>query len=99
MMLLILLIILVTEVIVFGIGAAVLAVTAGGMDWSRLQPAVETDPFAGMQALLVAHWPWVTAGAVVVSALYGVLLTLGIAPFASACRQLSNPPPAAEEMP
>lgn len=97
MMLLILLIILVTEIVVFGIGAAVVAVTAGGMDWSHLQAAVETDPFAGLQALFVAHSPWVTAGAVVVSALYGVLLTLGIAPFASACRQLSIPPPAADD--
>lgn len=89
MMLLTLLIILVTEMIVFGIGAAVMAVSAGGLDWARIQADIADDRFAGLQALFVANWPWVTIGAVIVSAFYGVLLALGIAPFASACRQLS----------
>ncbi len=89
MMLLIVLIIIVVEVIVFGIGAAVMAVTAGGMDWSRIHAAIEDDPFAGLQALFVANWPWIAVAGVIISALYGFLLTLGIAPFASACRQLS----------
>lgn len=90
MMLLSVLIILVIEIIVFGIGAAVVAVTAGGMDWSQIHAAIEDDPIAGVQALFVANWPWVTVCAVVISALYGALLTLGIAPFASACRQLAE---------
>lgn len=89
MMLLILLIIIVIEMIVLGIGAVVFAVSAGGMDWARIHADIADDPFAGLQALFVANWPWVTAGGLIVSALYGVLLTLGIAPFASACRQLS----------
>ncbi len=99
MMLLTALIIIVLEVIVFGIGAAVVALTAGGMDWSQVRAAIEDDPIAGVQALFVANWPWVTVCAVVVSALYGVLITLGIAPFASACRQLagSETPPHADE--
>ncbi len=90
MMLLIVLIVLVIEMIVFGIGAAVVAVTAGGMDWPQIHAAIEDDPIAGLQALFAANWPWVTVCAVVVSALYGVLLTLGIAPYASVCRQLAG---------
>jgi len=90
MMLLIVLIIIVLEMLVFGVGAAVLAISASGMDWSQIQAAIEDDPIAGLQALFIANWPWVTVGAVVVSALYGVLLTLGIAPYASACRQLAG---------
>lgn len=89
MMLLILLIIIVVEMIVFGIGAAVMGVAAGGMDWSQIHAAIEDDPIAGLQSLFVANWPWVTIGGLIVSALYGGLLTLGIAPFASACRQLA----------
>lgn len=99
MMLLIVLIIVALEMVVFGIGAAVVALTAGGIDWSHIHAAMEADPFTGLQALFVAHWPWVTAAAVIVSAFYGVLLTLGIAPFASACRQLSTPPPATDAAP
>lgn len=99
MMLLIVLIVVVTEMIVFGIGAAVVAVTAGGMDWPQIHSAIEDDPMAGLHALFVANWPWVTLAALVVSAFYGFLVTLGIAPFASACRQLtdSQTPPGAED--
>ena len=99
MMLLIVLIIIVIEMVVLGIGAAVIAVSAGGMDWARIHTDLADDPFTGLQALFVANWPWVAVCAVVVSALYGALLTLGIAPFASACRQLagSDTPPHADE--
>jgi hypothetical protein len=89
MMLLILLIIIVVEVIVFGIGSAVFAATAGGMDWSQIHASIEANPIAGLQALFMANWPWITVAGLIVSALYGFLLTLGIAPFASACRQLA----------
>lgn len=89
MMLLILLIILAVEMIVLGAGAAVLAIAGGGLDWTRIHASMEPDPIAGLRALLAANWPWVAVGAVFVSAFYGVLITLGIAPFASACRQLS----------
>lgn len=91
MMLLTLLIILVTEMIVFGIGMAVFMATAGGLDWPQILDSIEADPFAGLQALFMANWPWITVAALVISGLYGFLLTLGIAPFASACRQLAAP--------
>ncbi len=99
MMLLLVLIVVVTEVIVFGIGAAVVAITAGGMDWSQIHADIADDPFAGLQALFVANWPWVTVGALILSAFYGFLITIGVAPFASACRQLagSGTPPHADE--
>ncbi len=98
MMLLIILIMLVVQVIAFGIGSAVFMAAAGGMDWSRIQAAIEESPIAALTALFNANWPWVTLAGLAVSVLYGVLVTLGIAPFASACRQLSaEVAPAAEE--
>lgn len=98
MMLLIILIMLVVQVIAVGIGSAVFMAAAGGMDWSRIQAAIQEDPVAALTALFNANWPWVTLAGLAVSVLYGVLVTLGIAPFASACRQLSTGvAPAAEE--
>lgn len=100
MMLLILLIIIVIEAAVFGVGAAVFAATAGGLDWSQVHASLADDPFTGLQSLFAEHWPWVTVAAVVMSAFYGLLLTLGVAPFASACRQLSaQPAPASDDGP
>ena len=97
MMLLIVLIILVIEILVVGIGAAVVAISAGGMDWARVHTDMANDPVAGLQALFMANWPWISAAGLIVSAFYGVLLTLGIAPFASACQQLSSAAASAAE--
>lgn len=98
MMLLILLITWLAGVILFGAGAAVVMATAGGMDWSRIQLAIQENPIMAMTALFNANWPWITLGAVIVSAFYGFLLILGLAPFASACRQLSaEATPAAQD--
>ena len=89
MMLLIILIMLVVQAMAVGIGSAVFMAAAGGMDWSRIQAAIEENPIAALTALFNANWPWVTLAGLAVSVLYGFLVTLGIAPFASACRQLS----------
>jgi len=98
MMLLIVLIMLVAQAMVVGIGSAVFMAAAGGMEWSRIQAAIEENPIAALTALFNANWPWVTLAGLAVSVLYGVILTLSIAPFASACRQLSaEVAPAAEE--
>lgn len=90
MLLLIVLIVLVIEVTVFGIGATIVAISASGPDWSQIHAVLEDDPFAGLQTLFAANWPWVAGCGVVLSAIYGVLITLAIAPFASACRQLTG---------
>jgi hypothetical protein len=98
MMLLVILIMLVVQAVVVGIGSAVFMAAAGGMDWSRILAAIEENPIAALTALFNANWPWVTLAGLAVSVLYGVILTLSIAPFASACRQLSaEVAPAAEE--
>ena len=98
MMLLIILIVLVAQAMVVGIGSAVFMVAAGGMDWSRILAAIEEDTVAALTALFNANWPWITLAGLVASALHGVILTLSIAPFASACRQLSaEVAPAAED--
>jgi hypothetical protein len=78
-MLLIILIMLVVQVIAFGIGSAVFMAAAGGMDWSRIQAAIEESPIAALTALFNANWPWVTLAGLAVSVLYGVLVILGIA--------------------
>jgi hypothetical protein len=89
MMLLILLMIIAIEVVLVLIG--VLAFSgfwaANGLDWTANQDA---NPFAGMNVWLTANWYWMLLGAAVGSFLYGVLLTLAVAPFASACRQLAD---------
>lgn len=98
MMLLIILIMLVAQALVVGIGSAVFMVAAGGMDWSRILAAIEENPIAALTSLFNANWPWITLAGLVASALHGVILTLSIAPFASACRQLSaEVAPAAED--
>ena len=98
MMLLIILIMLVAQALVVGVGSAVFMVAAGGMDWSRILAAIEENPIAALTALFNANWPWITLAGLVASALHGVILTLSIAPFASACRQLSaEVAPAAED--
>ena len=102
MMLLALLLVLVIEVVVFGIGLAIaIAVgVSGGIDWSALHAHnMDVNPFEGMEAMFAANWPWFAVGAVVAAMVYGVMLTLHIAPFASACRQLagSETPPVADE--
>ena len=98
MMLLIILIVLVAQAMVVGIGSAVFMVAAGGMDWSRILAAIEENPIAALTALFNANWPWITLAGLVASVLHGVILTLSIAPFASVCRQLSaGVAPAAED--
>ncbi|WP_298097477.1 hypothetical protein [Brevundimonas sp.] len=98
MMLVLVLIMLVAQALLVGIGSAVFMAAAGGMDWSRILTAIEENPVTALTALFNANWPWVTLAGLVVAALHGVIVTLSIAPFASACRQLSaEVAPAAEE--
>lgn len=93
MALLLILLVVVIEAVIFGIGMAI-AVAAGmtgGLDWSALHSHnVDVNPFEGLSAALAAHWPWFAAAALVMSMIYGALLTLGAAPYASACRQLAE---------
>lgn len=91
MMLLVFLMILVLEAVVFfGVAMIVLGTgAAAGLNWAQLDPSI--NPFAGMDAWLVGNWYWAVFGGVLASLVYGVLLTLAVAPFASACRQLAGP--------
>ena len=99
MMVLLAVIILIVEMAVvlallaaFGVGAAFINLENAEV-WAN--PANWGDPIPW----LMANWIWCAVGGVVVSFIYGMIMTLGIAPFASACRQLaesSTPPPAAE---
>jgi hypothetical protein len=85
MMLLIVLMMLVVQLVV--VIAVVLALSG------VLTTELLTDPnfnlFANVNGWLAANWGWAALGAAVWSMAYGLMLTVSIAPFASACRQLS----------
>ena len=93
MAVLLFLMVIVIEAVVFGIGLAIAvgAGLSGGLDWTALQSHdMDVNPFEGLNAALTANWPWFAAAALVVSVVYGVMLALGVAPYASACRQLAQ---------
>ncbi len=88
MMLLVYLSILLIElVLIAGVGMAL--VGQGGLaafDWIE----ADANPFAGLGDWLSANWHWTVVIGLVGVVLYGLLTTLAIAPFASACRQLAE---------
>lgn len=91
--LLVMLIIILVEGIVFTIGMAiaVAAGMAGGMNWSTPHShTMDVNPFEGMNAVLAANWPWFAAGALVLSMVYGAVMTLSVGSYASACGQLAG---------
>lgn len=99
MSVLIVLIILAIELVLVGVGVGVLMLVANaGVDWSVREAVVHDNPFVAMEPFFRAQWPWLAVAGVVMSAVYGMLVTLMVAPYASACRQLSaqTAPPAEE---
>lgn len=90
MMLVILILILLFEVLLAVAGLVAFAGVAAvaDFDWTRMRSDV--NPFVGLNAWVVANWYWVALGGLAASFVYGVLMTLSIAPFASACRQLDE---------
>ncbi|WP_339914956.1 hypothetical protein [uncultured Brevundimonas sp.] len=94
MMLLLCLMILAIEMVLVMIGMVVLGITATGMNWTEHMhdAAMWTDleDWREMTPWLIANWPWCVLLGVVLSFLYGMFVTLAVAPFASACRQLAE---------
>ena len=90
LMIVVFLTILVIEAVVFAGGAMIFLAggATAGINWMHMDPA--GNPFAGMDTWLVANWYWAVLGGVLASLVYGVVLTLAVAPFASACRQLAG---------
>lgn len=89
MMLLICLIVIVIEAVLIGIGvAAFMSVSA--VDLMQGAWPASDNPVPDIEAWAAANWYWFVLGGVLLSLFYGVLLTLGVAPFASACRQLAD---------
>ncbi len=71
-----------------------IAVTIGGVV-ATMMPAMESmpsdaNPFAEMNAWMAANWYWAVVAGIIGAMIYGALMTLMIAPFASACRQLAE---------
>ncbi|HYC66599.1 hypothetical protein [Brevundimonas sp.] len=87
MMLLIFLIAIVIE----AIGFILVALAFSGAFMTMSAAAIDGgNPFASMNDWIAAHWYWAVVGGLVFSLIYGVVLTLCAAPFASACRQLAD---------
>lgn len=89
MMLLILVIVLLIEAVLVMIGVGLFAGFAAASG-PLAEMAAAAEPFSGLAAWLAANWYWAALGALAASLFYGVVLTLGIAPYASACRQLAE---------
>lgn len=79
---------LVEMVLALGVMAVAFA-TIGtmGMEWAA---TAGENPTLMVQAWLEANWPWIVLGGLVAAAFYGLVVTLSVAPFASACRQLAE---------
>lgn len=99
MMLLLLLIILLVEFVIVIAGLAAFGVGAAFIDLENVEVWADPANWGDPMPWIVANWAWCALGGVVASFLYGVVMTLGLAPFASACRQLADssaPPPVVE---
>lgn len=94
MSLLLVLIVWALEIVIVAIGMGIFLAAGGAGLAEHAESAL--NPFQGWSAWMTANWIWVVVGGIVGSAVYGVLLTLGVAPFASACRQLAQTDQAAD---
>ena len=79
---------------IYMVVAFVVALTIGGVI-ATMFPALEAmpsdaNPFAEMSAWMAANWHWAIVAGIIGSMVYGALMTVMIAPFASACRQLAG---------
>ncbi|CAN5274538.1 hypothetical protein BH10PSE1_BH10PSE1_05040 [soil metagenome] len=81
-------VLLLIEIVLFSI-VAILFFSLVGLT-PRAPFATGDNPFPHILAWVVSHWPVVAVGAVLASAFYGLVAVLAIAPFASACRQLTE---------
>lgn len=61
-----------------------------GVDWSWPQAGSSENPFPAIEAALVTWWPLMAAAGLLACAFYGVVLTISVAPVASACAQLAR---------
>jgi len=99
MMLVLAVIIIIVEMIVVIAGMAAFGLSAAFTDPKNIEAWLDPTNWGDPTPWLMANWAWCAVGGVVLSFIYGMIMTLGIAPFASACRQLaesSAPPPVAE---
>lgn len=90
MLVLLYLMILVIYIVVIGIAAVAAGgvIAATGSAWTGAGP--DANPFEGMSGWMSVNWPWLVVGGLVLSWVYGAFMTLMVAPFASACRQLAE---------
>jgi hypothetical protein len=88
MMLLLVLMIIVIELVL--VGLAITAFSGMGAFSGTAWAGSDVNPFAGLGSWFAGNWHWALLGSIPAAFLYGLLMTLSIAPFASACRQLAD---------
>lgn len=81
-------------VVIYIVVIIIVSVAAGGV-FAAAGSAWEStghdgNPFEGMSAWVTVNWPWLVVGGLVLSWVYGAFMTVMVAPFASACRQLAE---------
>lgn len=81
-------------VVIYIVVVIIVSIAAGGVIAATGSAWESTghdgNPFEGMSAWMTVNWPWLVVGGLVLSWVYGAFLTVMIAPFASACRQLAE---------
>lgn len=83
-------------IIAIEIGLGILIVSGGlivvstGIDWSWIHAGTSENPFVDFKAILATWWPLMVGVGLVICAVYGLILTVSVAPVASACAQLAR---------
>lgn len=95
MMVLIVLIVLMIELVILVIGFALFAaLNAGGLaNFERAMEDSHPQVLGDVLPSLATAWPWLVGGGLVASFFYGIFFVLTAAPYASACKQLSDRAP------
>jgi hypothetical protein len=80
--------------VIYFVVILIVALAAGGLiaaTGSAFEGAgPDANPFEGIGAWMAVNWPWLVVGGLVLSWVYGAFMTVMVAPFASACRQLAE---------
>lgn len=65
-------------------------VTRVDVDWSWVQSETSASTFPNFSGILATWWPLIMGMGLMICAVYGMLLTMSVAPTASACAQLAR---------
>lgn len=83
-------ILLIELLLVMAVLVVALIVMNMGIDWNLPPAGSAENPFPAIEAVVATWWPLMVVGGALLCAFYGVLLTISVAPVASACTQLTR---------